>query len=197
MFDLVTTTLEIDTVTKSYSWILLGRGLIGQVKRFRNLLHFYWLWALLIVPQGCWIDTFWLVHLSRRGSLLRCLNPVKEKFRFLNFFSFFLNWPMKNFYFFIFKKSRDLTGRLHSSLFIWRFVGKRLFLARVRTWLLFACLRAIARMIARIFLLNILGKYLLGVGFCSCVFCFVFYLVTTKLVLLIFSAFFTAKKCTC
>ena len=105
---------------------------------------------------------------------------------------------MKNFYFFIFKKSRDLTGRLHSSLFIRRFVGKRLFLARVRTWLLFACLRAIARMIARIFLLNILGKYLLGVGFCSCcVFCFVFYLVTTKLVLLIFSAFFTAKKCTC
>ena len=76
-------------------------------------MHFYWLWALLIVPQGCWIDTFWLVHLSRRGSLLRCLNPVKEKFRFLNFFSFFLNWPMKNFYFFIFKKSRDLTGRLH------------------------------------------------------------------------------------
>ena len=113
MFDLVTTTLEIDTVTKSYSWILLGRGLIGQVKRFRNLLHFYWLWALLIVPQGCWIDTFWLVHLSRRGSLLRCLNPVKEKFRFLNFFSFFLNWPMKNFYFFIFKKCRDLTERLH------------------------------------------------------------------------------------
>ena len=62
----------------------------------------------------------------------------------------------------------------------------------------FACFvffsRAIARMIARTFLLIIGGKYLLGVGFCSCVFCFVFYLVRTKLVLLIFSTFFAAKN---
>ena len=40
---------------------------------------------------------------------------IPEKFRFLIFFYFFFNWSMKNFYFFIFKKSRDLTGRLHLS----------------------------------------------------------------------------------
>ena len=120
-----------------------------------------------------------------------------EKFRFLNFFLFCLIDQWKTFIFLFLKNPGIWLDGYISSLFIWRFVGKRLLLARVCTWLLFACLRAIARMIARTFLLNIGGKYLLGVGFCSCVFCFVFYLVTTKLVLLIFSAFFTAKKCTC
>ena len=69
-------------------------------------------------------------------------------------------------------------------------------MARVCAWLLLARLRSIAHMIVRTFLLIIGVKYLLGVGFCSCVFCFIFYLVRTKLVLLIFSAFFAVKKCT-
>jgi len=38
--------------------ILLGRGLIEQVKWFRSLLHFYW---LLIAPRVRWINIFWLV----------------------------------------------------------------------------------------------------------------------------------------
>ena len=101
---------------------------------------------------------------------------------------------MKNFYFFIFKKSRDLTGRLHFPLENWRFVGERLFLACVCAWLLRARLRAIARMIVRIFFAYCWKKYLLGVGFSPCVFFFRFYLVQAKLVLLIFGAFLQQKN---
>ena len=120
-----------------------------------------------------------------------------EGFRFLNFFFIFLINQWKTFIFLFLKNPGIWLDGYISPLENWRFVGESLFLARVCAWLLLARLRAIARIIARTFLLNIEGKYLLEVGFCSCVFCFVFYLVRTKLVWSIFSAFFTAKKCTC
>ena len=117
-----------------------------------------------------------------------------EKFRFLNFFFIFLIDQWKTFIFLFLKNPGIWLDGYICPLKIWWFVGKHLFLACVCDWLLLARLRAIARMIARTFLLIIGGKYLLGVGFCSCVFCFVFYLVRTKLVLLIFSTFFAAKN---
>ena len=97
-----------------------------------------------------------------------------EKFRFLKKNIFFSIDQWKIFIFLFLKNPGIWVDGYISSLFIWRFVGKRLFLARVYTWLLFACLRAIARVIARTFLLNIGGKYLLEVGFCFCVFFFCF-----------------------
>ena len=47
------------------------------------------------------------------------------------------------------------------------------------------------------FLLNVEKIFLLGVFFCSCVFCCVFHLVRGKLVLSIFNAFFAVKKSAC
>ena len=44
------------------------------------------------------------------------------------------------------------------------------------------------------FFANFLKKYLLGVGFCSCIFCFILYLVRTKLVLSLFCCIFCCKN---
>ena len=120
-----------------------------------------------------------------------------EKFRFLNFFFIFLIDQWKTFIL-LFLKIPEIW--LDGYISPWKFnglFGERLLLARVCPWLLLVRLRAIARMIVRIFSVIIGGEYLLEVGFCSYVFFLLFYLVKSKLVLLIFSAFFAVKKCTC
>ena len=118
---------------------------------------FFFLHQLVVLRK---IKFFFMNHIvsdsSGRSAFIaaahlppNALSP--EKFRFLNFFFIFLISQWKTFIFLFLKNPGIWLDGYISSLFIWRFVGKRLFLARVRPWLLFACLRAIARMIARVF----------------------------------------------